>query len=70
MPEELWRKGSGILNLKTMSMILDFMQVKREILKTAPLEMDRGGLLIGRPEVLMMFELYFYFSCKTKGSVP
>ena len=51
-------------------MILDSMQVKREILKVAPLEVGQGGLHIGGPEVLMMFDLYFFnFTCKTKGSV-
>ena len=59
-----------IRNLRTISMILDSMQVKREILKVAPLEVGQGGLHIGGPEVLMMFDLYFFnFTCKTKGSV-
>ena len=40
-------------------MILDSMQVKREIQKAAPLEVGRGGLLAGGPRVLMIFDLYF-----------
>ena len=35
--EELWRKGLETLNLKIVSVILDYMQVKREILKVVPL---------------------------------
>ena len=65
--EELWRKGSETLNLRTVSMILDSMQVKREILKVAPLEVGQGGLHIGGPKVLMMFDLYFLiFPAKQK----
>ena len=45
-------------------MILDFMQVKKEILKVSPLEVGRGGLHKNRPGVLMMFDLYFNFSYK------
>ena len=40
-------------------MILDSIQVKREILKAVPLEVGRGGLLIGGPRVPMLFDLYF-----------
>ena len=40
-------------------MILDSMQVKREILKAVLIEVFRGGLLTGRPGVPMMFDLYF-----------
>ena len=40
-------------------MILDSMQVKREILKAVPLEVGQGGLLTSRPGVPMMFDLYF-----------
>ena len=40
-------------------MILDSMQVKREILKVVPLEVGRGGLHVGEPGVSMMFDLYF-----------
>ena len=51
-------------------MILDFSQVKKEILKVAPLEVDQGDPYAGGLGVPMMYDLYFYFSCKTKGSVP
>ena len=40
-------------------MILNFMQVKREILKAVPLEVGQRGLLASGPGVLMMFDLYF-----------
>ena len=40
-------------------MILDSMQVKREILKAVLIEVFREGLLTGRPGVPMMFDLYF-----------
>ena len=40
-------------------MILDSMQVKREILKAVPLEVGQGGLHADRPGVPMMFDLYF-----------
>ena len=51
-------------------MILDSTQVKKEILKVALIEVGRGGLHAGGPRVPMMYDLYFYFSCKRKGSVP
>ena len=47
------------MNLRTVSMILDSMQVKREILKVVPLEVGQRGLLTGRLGVPMMFDLYF-----------
>ena len=31
--------------------------------------MDQGDPHAGALGVLMMYDLYFYFSCKTKGSV-
>ena len=40
-------------------MILDSMQVKKKILKAAPLEADQGGLLTSGLGVLMMFDLSF-----------
>ena len=40
-------------------MILDSIQVKREIPKVAPLEVGRGDLHIGGLGVPMMFDLYF-----------
>ena len=47
-------------------MILYSMQVKREILKAASLEVGQGGLHVGRPEVPMMFDFYFYFFLQNK----
>ena len=47
-------------------MILDFMQVKKEILKVSPLEVGRGGLLTGRPKVPMIFYMYFLFFLQNK----
>ena len=40
-------------------MILDSSQVKREILKAAPLEVGQGDPHASGPRVLMMFDLYF-----------
>ena len=57
-------------NLKIASMILTFSQVRKEILKVAPLEVDQGDPHAGRLRVLMMYDFYFYFSCKRKGNVP
>ena len=51
-------------------MILAFSQVRKEILKVAPLEVVQGDPHAGGLRVLMMFDLCVYFSCKTKGSVP
>ena len=59
-----------VLNLKIVSTILAFSQAKKEILKVSPLEVDQGDPHIGGLRVLMMHDLYFYFSYKTKGSVP
>ena len=50
-------------------MILDSMQVKREILKVVPLEVGQGGLHAGELRVPMMFICIFNFSCKTRRSV-
>ena len=55
--------------MKIISTILAFLQVKKETLKVAPLEVDQGDPHVGKLGVLMMYDLYFYFSCKTKGSV-
>ena len=57
------------LNLRTVSMILDSMQVKRKILKVVPLEVGRGGLLTGRPGVPMMFDLYFQLILQKREEV-
>ena len=40
-------------------MILDSMQVKKEILKVAPLEVGQGDHHASEPGVPMMFDLYF-----------
>ena len=40
-------------------MILDSSQVKREILKAAPLEVGQGDPHTSGPRVPMMFDLYF-----------
>ena len=67
--QDLWRRGSEILNFKTSSKNLDFMQVRKETLRVAPLEVGRGDLRIGRPLVLMMLDLYFNFPARTRESV-
>ena len=41
------------------------MQVKKETLRVAPLEMGLGDLRVGGPGVLMMLDLYFIFPAKT-----
>ena len=48
-------------------MILDSMQVKREMLKVVPLELGRGGLHASELEVPMMFDLYFQFFLQNKS---
>ena len=67
--QDLWRRGSEILNFKTSSKNLDFMQVRKETLRVAPLEVGRGDLRIGRPLVLMMLDLYFNFPARTRERV-
>ena len=54
------------LNLENFSMILAFSQFKKEILKVAPLEVDRGDPHAGGLEVLMMSDLYFSFFLQNK----
>ena len=68
LPEELWRKGPGALNLKIVNTIISFSQVKKEILKMAPLEVDQGDPHTSGFGVPMMYD--FYFAYKTKRSVP
>ena len=58
-PEGLWRRGSRASNLKIVNMIVDFSQVKKEILKAAPLEVSQGDPHAGRPGVPIIFDLYF-----------
>ena len=57
--QDPWRKGSEILNLKIGNGKLGFMPVKKETLRAAPLEVDRGDLHAGGPRVLMMLDLCF-----------
>ena len=52
--------------MKIVSTILAFSQVKKEILKVAPLEVDQGDPPTSGVGVLMMHDLYVYFSYKTK----
>ena len=58
-PEYLWRKGSEILNLRTNSKDLDFVQVKKETLKAAPLEVGRGALRASGLGVPMVLDFCF-----------
>ena len=45
---------------------LNYMQVKRETLRVAPLGVRLGDLLASRPEVRIMLDFYFNFFTKTK----
>ena len=54
------------MNLKIVSTTLASSQVKKEILKVAPLEVDRGDPHAGGLEVLMMSDLYFSFFLQNK----
>ena len=58
-PQDLWRKGLEILSFKIGSRNLSFMQVKKETLKVAPLEVGQGDLHVGRLGVPMMLDLCF-----------
>ena len=54
-------------------MIFAFSQVRKEILKVAPLEVDQGDPLAGRLRVLMMHDLYeffFFFGKMSHGRMP
>jgi len=57
--DDLWSKGSEILSLRIGNKNLDSMQVKKETLKAAPLEVGRGDPHVGRPKVPMMFDWCF-----------
>ena len=50
--------------MKIVSMILAFSQVKKEILKVAPLEVDQGDPQAVGLGVLMMNDLCCYFPAK------
>ena len=47
--------------MKTISMILTFLPVKKEILKVTPLEVDQGDPHVDGLKVLMMYDLYISF---------
>ena len=47
--------------MKTVSTILAFSQVRKEILKVAPLEVDQGDPHAGGLRVPMMYDLYISF---------
>ena len=64
--QDLWRRGSEILNFKTSSKNLDFMQVRKETLRVASLEAGLGDLHASRPRVLIMLKLYFNFPARTR----
>ena len=61
-----WRRGSKILNFKTGNKNLNFMQVRKETLRVAPLAVGLRDLPIGGPKVRMMLDLYFNFPVKTR----
>ena len=52
--------------MKIVSTILAFSQVKKEILKVAPLEVDQGDPHVGGFRVLMMYDLYISFFMQKK----
>ncbi|KAL0014164.1 hypothetical protein SO802_001233 [Lithocarpus litseifolius] len=66
LPGELWMKGSRALNLKIISTIPTFLQVKKEILKVAPLEVDQKDPPAGGLRVLMMHDFLLIFPAKQK----
>ena len=59
---EPWRKGTKIFNSRTGSKNLGFMQVRKETLRVAPLEVGQGDLRPGGPGVPMMLDSFFFFS--------
>ena len=64
--QDLWRRGSEILNFRSRKKNLSFMQARKETLRVAPLEVGLGDLLVGRLGVRMMLDLYFIFLAKTR----
>ena len=52
--------------MKTISTFLSLLQVKKEILKVAPLEVDQGDPHAGRLGVLMMYDMYISFFLQKK----
>ena len=57
--QDLWRKGLEILSLRIGNRNLNFMQVKKETLRAAPLEVGLGDLRASGPGVPMMLDLCF-----------
>ena len=68
--QDPWKRESEILNFKTINKNLDFIRVRKETLRVAPLGMGLGDLLVGKPEVQMMLGLYFNFPVKTTKCIP
>ena len=64
--QDPWRRESEILNFTTGNKNLGFMQVRKEALRVASLEVGVGDLPIGGPKVRMMLDLYFNFPAKTR----
>ena len=67
--QDLWRRGSEILNFRIGSKNLGFMQVGKETLRVAPLEVGLGDLRTGGLRVPMMLDLYFNFPARKRKSV-
>ena len=67
--QDLWRRGSKILNFRTGNKNLDFMQVKKETQGVAPLGVDLRDLFAGGLEVRMMLNLYLIFLQRQKYSL-
>ena len=59
--QDPWKRESKIWNFRTDNKNLNFMQVKKETLRVAPLGVGLGDLPTGGLEVRMMLDLYFNF---------
>ena len=57
--QDLWGRGLEILNFRTGSKNLSFMQVRKETLRVAPLEACLGDFRAGGLGVPMMLDLCF-----------
>ena len=64
--QDLWGRGSEILNFRTGSKNLSFMQVRKETLRVAPLEACLGDFRAGGLGVPMMLDLCFNFPARTR----
>ena len=64
--QDLWRRGSEILNFRIGNKNLSFMKVSKETLRVDPVEVGLGDLPTGGPGVQMMLDLYFSFLAKTR----